>query len=36
MLIEIQHGNVKIPDLIVSPIGSGTHQQNADGNRRRD
>ncbi|MCP9264288.1 Retinal homeobox protein Rx [Dirofilaria immitis] len=32
---EVQHGHVKIPDLIVSPITSGTHQQNADGNNKR-
>ncbi|KAL3997622.1 Homeobox domain family protein [Acanthocheilonema viteae] len=33
---EVQHGHVKVPDLITSPVASGTHQQHSDGNRRRD
>uniref|UniRef100_A0A915PZJ1 Homeobox domain-containing protein n=1 Tax=Setaria digitata TaxID=48799 RepID=A0A915PZJ1_9BILA len=33
---EIQHGNIKIPDLVSSPITSGAQQQHGDGNKRRD
>lgn len=36
IILEVQHGSIKIPDLITSPVAPGTHQQHSDGNRRRD
>ncbi|VDM14725.1 unnamed protein product [Wuchereria bancrofti] len=36
-MVEIQHGHVKIPDLVTTSVTSGTHQQqHSDANRRRD